>query len=329
MIITKTPFRISFLGGGTDYPEYFERNGGGAVLGTTINHSAFVSVTRLYSELFSYNLRIAYREVECVNSLDEIQHAAFRECLRRLGVTRNVEVNYTSHLPSFCGIGSSSSCIVGLLNALHAFQGRTRTPIELAYEAIDIERNVLCECVGCQDQVMAAVGGFNLLEFRSRTDIRVHPVTVSPQRLASLEQYLMMFFTGYRRRASEVAAPQVGKIAENGHTLLRMLKLVDEGYHCLSGTGTLDDFGRLLDANWQLKQSLHANVANSEISRQYETGMQAGALGGKLLGAGGGGFLLLFVPPERQENVRKHLQHLTHVPVSLSTRGSHVVHRPE
>ena len=166
MIITKTPFRVSFFGGGTDYPEYFETHGG-AVLATAVSHSAFVAVSRFYSRLFDYRIRIAYREVECVNGLDEIRHPAFRECLRHCGISHDVEVSYTAELPSFSGVGSSSSFIVGLLNALNAFQGRAVAPLDLAYQAIKLERGAMGECVGCQDQALAAVGGFNVLEFRA------------------------------------------------------------------------------------------------------------------------------------------------------------------
>src|SRR5215813_3032000 len=179
MIITQTPFRISFFGGGTDYPDYFEKHGGGAVLGTAIDHSAYLSVARFYSKLFDYSIRIAYRKVECVRTIDDIEHAPFRECLRHCGISGDVEINYTGELPSFSGLGSSSSFTVGLLNALHAFQGKMRRPIDLAIEAILMEQDTLGEAVGCQDQVFAAVGGFRLVEFRTREDIVVHAVPLS------------------------------------------------------------------------------------------------------------------------------------------------------
>jgi D-glycero-alpha-D-manno-heptose-7-phosphate kinase len=326
MIITKTPFRVSFFGGGTDYPEYFEQHGG-AVLASSISHSAFLSVSHFYSKLFDYSLRIAYRQVECVNSLEEIQHGAFRECLRRCDVTRDVEVAYTAHLPSFSGLGSSSSFVVGLLNALHAFCGRSVTPLELAYEAIELERCVLKENVGCQDQTLAAVGGLNLVEFHSVTDIRIHPVTLPPERLKLFEQHLMMFHTGIRRRASEVAARQIQKIPQNLEVLHQMRKMVDKAQHCLTGTGNLDEFGTLLDESWRLKQSLDSNIANSAIAEAYAAGKNAGALGGKLLGAGGGGFLLFFTPPERRARVRASLSHLEEIPLTLGSEGSHILYR--
>ena len=325
MIITKTPFRVSFFGGGTDYPEYFEQHGG-AVLATSIAHSAFLSVSHFYSKLFDYNVRIAYRQVECVNSLDEIQHGAFRECLRRCGVTRDVEVSYTAHLPSFSGLGSSSSFIVGLLNALHVFRGRVVPPIELAYEAIEMERCVLKENVGCQDQTLAAVGGLNLIEFHSLNDIRVNPVVLPPSRLKLFEQHLMMFYTGMRRRASELAARQIQKIPQNLDTLHQMRRMVDQAHRCLTGAGGLEAFGTLLDESWRLKQSLDPNIAAGAIAELYAAGKAGGALGGKLLGAGGGGFLLFFVPPDRHAKVRASLLQLEEIPITLSTEGSHVLH---
>jgi D-glycero-alpha-D-manno-heptose-7-phosphate kinase len=325
MIITKTPFRVSFFGGGTDYPEYFETHGG-AVLGTAVGHSAFVAVSEFYSRLFDYRIRIAYRNVECVNQLDEIQHPAFRECLRHCGIASDVEVSYTAELPSFSGMGSSSSCIVGLLHALHCFQGKAVAPLELAYQAIALERGVMGECVGCQDQTLAAVGGFNVVEFRATDDIVVHRVPLSRARTAEFEQHLLLLFTGFRRRASDIAARQVGRIGQNLEALKTMRGLVDRAYHSLTTPGGFEDFGRLLDEGWRLKQSLDEGIANSEIQRYYEEGLAAGAWGGKLLGAGGGGALLFFVPPDRRDAVRERLSSLAEIPITVNAPGSHVLH---
>lgn len=325
MIITRTPFRISFFGGGTDYPEYFETHGG-AVLATAVDHSAFVSVSRFYSRLFDYNIRIAYRQVECVKELDEIQHPAFRECLRYCGISRDVEVNYAAELPSFSGLGSSSTFVVGLLNALHAFKGRAVRPLELAYQAIELERGVMRECVGCQDQTLAAVGGFNVLEFHSTNNIVVHRVPLSPERRQFFEQHLLLLYTGLRRRASEVAVRQVNKISQNLAALKRMREMVDEAYDCLTGSGDLEPFGRLLDGSWRLKQTLDEGVANRDIFELYEEGLAAGAFGGKLLGAGGGGFLLFFVPPERRRQVRERLARLEEISLGINAPGSHILH---
>ena len=325
MIITKTPFRVSFFGGGTDYPEYFETHGG-AVLATAVAHSAFVAVSRFYSRLFDYRIRIAYRNVECVNELDQIQHPAFRECLRHCGISHDVEVSYTAELPSFSGMGTSSSFIVGLLNALYGYQGKAVAPLELAYQAIELERGAMQECVGCQDQALAALGGFNLLEFRAVDDIVVHRVPLSPARLAEFQAHLLLLFTGFRRRASDVAARQVGKIGDNLQALRAMRCLVDRAYNSLTGCGGLEEFGRLLDENWRLKQSLDDSVANAAIQKYYEEAVDAGAWGGKLLGAGGGGFLLFFVPPDRRAAIRGRLAGLEEIPLAINAPGSHILH---
>jgi len=322
MIVTKTPFRLSFFGGGTDYPEYFKRHGG-SVLTASLDHWAFISISRFYSKLFDYKLRIGYRQLECVTSLDEIRHSGFRECLRRYSVDRDVELNYTANLPAFSGVGSSSSFLVGLLNALHALQGRSVSALDLAYEAIEMERGVLNENVGCQDQAQAAVGGFNVLDFRSVTEIRVHPVALSPERLAAFQSHLLMFFTGIRRRASDLAGRQIDRIPFNLDTLRRMRDMVDEAHSSLTGTGGFAKFGELLNESWRLKQTLDSRVSNSTIGDLYETGLRAGALGGKLLGAGGGGFLVFFVPPEKHAALRQSLSHLEEVPVRLGVPGSH------
>jgi D-glycero-alpha-D-manno-heptose-7-phosphate kinase len=325
MIITKTPFRVSFFGGGTDYPEYFETHGG-AVLATAVSHSAFVAVSEFYSRLFDYRIRIAYRNVECVNELDEIQHPAFRECLRHCGISHDVEVSYTAELPSFSGMGSSSSCIVGLLNALNCYRGKAVPPLELAYQAIALERGPMGECVGCQDQTLAAVGGFNVLEFRAMDDIVVHRLPLSRERVAEFEQHLLLLFTGFRRRASDIAARQVGKIGSNLEVLKTMRGLVDRAYTSLTGSGGFEEFGRLLDEGWRLKQTLDDGIANPSIQRYYEEGLEAGALGGKLLGAGGGGALLFVVPPERRTEVRRRLSGLAEIPISINAPGSHILH---
>lgn len=326
MIITQTPFRISFFGGGTDYPDYFEKHGGGAVIGTAIDHSAFLSVARFYSKLFDYSIRIAYRKVECVRSIDQIEHAPFRECLRHCGISGDVEINYTGELPSFSGLGSSSSFVVGLLNALHAFQGKTRRPIDLAIEAILLEQDALREAVGCQDQVFAAVGGFRLIEFRRRDDIVVHSVPLRPERLEALEDHLLLLHSGIKRRAADVAVNYIRKLDDQRRPLIRMRQMVDEGYSALTGNGDLSQFGSLLDEAWKLKRSLDPSISNPEIESIYSRGMAAGALGGKLLGAGGGGCILFFVPQERRSAVRDSLPELTEIPIQINSPGSHIIH---
>jgi D-glycero-alpha-D-manno-heptose-7-phosphate kinase len=325
MIITQTPLRISFLGGGTDYPEYFLHHGG-AVLGTAIDKSAVFCMSRFYSPLFDHSIRIAYRQVECVNSIDEIRHAPFRECLRWTGVERDFEINHAAELPAFTGLGSSSSFVVGLLNTVYAFQRRMRPNLELAYEAIDVERNMLKESVGCQDQTFAAVGGFNLIEFRGMHDFVVQRIPFSHSRLEEFENHLLVFFTGIKRRAEDLAARQVKRVGQNKDRLGKMRNLVDEGFRILVGGASLAGFGDVLHKAWLLKRELDDAISNTTVDAIYNAGLEAGALGGKLLGAGGGGFVLFFVPPERQDQVRDRLSHLPEVQFRVNAAGTYVVH---
>ena len=325
MIITQTPLRISFFGGGTDYPEYFEKHGG-AVLGTAVDKSAFFCMSPFYSRMFDYSIRIAYRKVECVSHIDELEHAPFRECLRWAGMTGEIEINHAAELPSFTGLGSSSSFVVGLLNTIYAYQRRLVPNLELAYQAIEIERKVLGESVGCQDQTFAAVGGFNLIEFRGTGNFVVHRIPFTQGRLQEFESHLLVLFTGIKRRAEELASRQVKRVGQNLDRLAKMRAMVDESYRILSGGGSMAGFGELLHQSWMQKRELDAAISNDSIDAMYEAGLEAGALGGKLLGAGGGGFLLFFVPPERREAVRRKLGHLQEVDFRVNAAGSHVVH---
>ncbi len=325
MIITQTPLRISFLGGGTDYPEYFEKHGG-AVLGTAVDKSAFFNMSQFYSKMFDYSIRIAYRKVECVKTIEELEHAPFRECLRWAGVTQDIEINHASELPAFTGLGSSSAFVVGLLNTLYAFRRRLVPRLDLAYEAIDLERNVLNESVGCQDQTLAAVGGFNLIEFRSMGNFSVHRIPFTASRLEEFEEHLLLFFTGIKRKAEELASRQVKSVVRNRPLLKEMRALVDEGYELLSGGGSISAFGALLHRSWELKRSLDQAISNDVVDEMYRAGLEAGAVGGKLLGAGGGGFLLLFVPPERRAAVELRLADFQRVDFRVNEPGSQIVH---
>jgi D-glycero-alpha-D-manno-heptose-7-phosphate kinase len=325
MIISKTPCRVSFFGGGTDYPEYFTQHGG-AVLGTAIDKANYVAATHFYSHLFDYSIRLAYRQVECVTNIEAIQHAPMRECLRSTGITKDIEIDCMAELPSSVGLGTSSSFVVGLLNTLYNFQGRMVHPLELAYRAIEMERDVLGESVGCQDQTFAAMGGFNLIEFRTTSDIVVHRVPLSTGRLREFEEHLLLVYTGIRRRASTVAAVQIKKIDQNTSRLKQMRRLVDEGYDALANGGSLAQFGSLLHDGWVLKNSLCDSVSNDRINATYRQGLEAGALGGKLLGAGGGGFILFFVPPERREAVTTALGHLETIPIQVNAQGTQIIH---
>ncbi|MCL2330848.1 MAG: GHMP kinase [Phycisphaerae bacterium] len=325
MILCKTPLRASFLGGGTDFPEFFLKHSG-AVLGSAIDKYVYHSVMPFHSKLFDYSVRIAYRQVECVKSVDEIQHAPFREVLKAAGIQKDVEISLTSDLPSFSGLGSSSTFVVGMLNALMAFQGFAMPRLELAYKAIEIERHRLKDAVGCQDQLFAAVGGLNLVEFFAEDNIVVHRLPLSRERLNELQNSLLLFYTGIHRRASQIEAKKIDNIHNLTDYLLEMRRLVDEGHKALVGGGELSQLGRLLDRSWQLKRNLHGDVSTDTIDAMYHHAREAGALGGKILGAGGGGFMLLFVPPERQAKVRSALAGYYEIEFKLNAPGTQIVH---
>lgn len=325
MIITRTPLRVSFFGGGTDFPDFFSQHGG-AVLGTAIDKYIYHTVSHLPSWLFDHKIRFAYRKVEHARSLDEIEHRPFREILRYCGVQQDVEVNLASDLPSFSGLGSSSSFTVGLIKGIRAFQGKHIGQQELARSAIYVERDVLREAVGLQDQIFAAFGGLNVIRFRGDNDFVVERVLISQARTRELGESLLLFYTGITRRAHEVEASKLANMEGIRGNLKKMLLLVDRAYDALTGNGGLDEFGKLLHATWTEKKQLDRSVSAPVIDRLYETGIAAGALGGKLLGAGGGGFMLLFVPPERQAAVRTALSGYHEVPFAINAPGSTVVH---
>lgn len=324
MIISRAPVRVSFLGGATDYPEHF-LNHGGAVLGTSIDKYAYIAVSKRFGQLFDHSIRIAYSKVEQASSVEEIEHAPFRECLRLCEINEDVEINYFANLPAFTGLGSSSTFVVALLQALKAFKGEFSHGLQLAYEAIHMEREVLKENVGCQDQVFAAVGGFNVIEFRTERDIIVNRIPISAARIQEFEDHLMLFFTGIKRSAGQMVKKQLSRIGDNKERLINMRRLVDRGYDILTGTGSLVPFGELLHQSWMEKRSLEASVSSDQIDDIYNTGLDCGAIGGKLLGAGGGGFVLLFVPPENQAKVRSRLEHLHEIPIKINTAGSQII----
>ena len=231
-----------------------------------------------------------------------------------------------AELPSSVGLGTSSSFVVGVLNTLYAFQGRVMHPLDLAYQAIELEREVLGESVGCQDQTFAAMGGFNLIEFRTTRDIVVHRLPLSAERQAEFESHLLVVYTGIRHRASQVAARQIERIGRNAERLKQMRRQVDEGYEVLAGGKSLSEFGRLLDEGWRLKNSLDDGVSNDQINAIYEQGLQSGAWGGKLLGAGGGGFILFFVPPEKRTSLVAALGNLETISIGVNASGTQIVH---
>lgn len=325
MIISQTPLRVSFFGGGTDFPQFFERHGG-AVLATAIDKYIVHAVNPFHSELFDYSIRLAYRRVECVKKRAQIRHAPFREILGRFGVERDLEVTLTADLPAFSGLGSSSSFTVGLINALSAHQGRFIAKADLARAAIRMERDTLREAVGFQDQITAAYGGINLVEFTGKDNFTVNPVSISRERVRALDDSLMLFFTGLTRKAGVIEKKKLKRGESNVEGLKSIMALVDKAHRILVSSGSLAAFGELLDATWKEKRELCPGVSTPAIDRMYAKATAAGALGGKLLGAGGGGFMLLFVPPERQPKVRKALAGYIEEPFTINAPGSRIIH---
>lgn len=324
MIISRAPLRVSFFGGGTDFPEYF-REQSGAVLAAAIDKYSFVTASDFQSHLFDYAIRVSYRKNESVTRPEQIEHPVFRECLRLLRLEKDIELHTVADLPAFTGLGSSSTFTVSLLHALHAYKGEYIRPLDLAYEAIHIERDVLRESVGCQDQTTAAVGGFNVLEFRSETDIQVHPLNLKPGRRAELQANLFVLYTGIKRRAVDVEAKKVAGFSQKHATLRRMREMVDEGRDLLIGGESLEGFGRLLHESWTAKRSLELSVSNDEIDSLYAAGLAAGAWGGKLLGAGGGGFILFMAPPEAHIRLQQAFAGRFIMPCQLEAPGSQIV----
>lgn len=326
MILSRTPFRLSFFGGGTDYPAWYRREGG-AVLSTTIDKYCYLSVRHL-PPFFTTRHRVVWSHVETVGTIAEILHPAVREGLRMLGYddATGIEIHHQADLPARAGMGSSSSFAVGLVKALTGLRGQMIGRHELALRAIALEQDVLRENVGSQDQVAAAYGGFNLIEFRKSGEIRVDPVTAPAERLAELQRQLMLFYTGTSRFASEVAADMLRNLDARRTALLRMRAMVDEALAILTGDGGLEPFGELLHESWTLKRSLSPMIAGAAVDDIYAKAMRHGALGGKLLGAGGSGFMCFFVPPARQAAVLRALAGYLHVPFAFEGEGSRVIH---
>lgn len=324
MIIARAPLRVSFFGGGSDYPEVFKRQRG-AVLATAIDRHCYLTATRFPSRLFDYSIRLSYRQVELVKRRDDIEHRLFKACLEFCGIEADIELNAHADLPAFSGLGSSSSFTVALLHVLHRFRGVRRSRMDLAYEAIHVERKVLSDSVGCQDQVSAAVGGFNRIEFRAEDDIAVEPLELSRARLEELEAHLVLVFTRITRSASPIEQGKLDRVEANREALSRMVAMVDRGAEILVGGKPLEGFGALLHEAWELKQSLTEAVSNDVITELYLRGREAGAWGGKLLGAGGGGFLLFVVPEERIEGFCKAFPQREILRPGLNTDGTSVL----
>lgn len=326
MIITKTPYRISFFGGGTDYPSWYLEHGG-AVLSTTIDKYCYVSC-RYLPPFFIYRHKVVWSHIEIVSTIPEILHPAVRESLRWMGFddTIGLEIHHQGDLPARSGMGSSSSFAVGLIKCLSALKGQMISKHDLALKAIELEQRLLGDPGGSQDQIAAAYGGFNVIQFFPSGDIRVHPLTVCPERLKDLEANLMLFYTGTSRLASQIGADMIDRMGERCQVLHRMRELVDEAIGILNGKAPLEDFGYLLNESWQHKRQLSSLISNAQIDNIYERALEAGALGGKLLGAGASGFMLFFVPLSEQSAVKAALSEFLYVPVQFEKNGCTVIH---
>ncbi len=323
MVISRTPYRISFFGGGTDYPAWYRQHGG-CVLAATIDKYCYLTC-RYLPPFFEHRIRVVYSKIESVQTAEEITHPSVRETLRYLKLDRGLEIHHDGDLPGRSGMGSSSAFTVGLLHALYALQGRMMGKEQLATESIHIEQDILKETVGSQDQVCAAYGGVNHINFHTNGDVSVRPLTVPEERLRELNSHLMLFYTGIKRTASDVASTYVNNLDARMAQLKRLKSFVDQSLQILSGPGDLAEFGKLLHEAWEAKRSMSNKISNQSVDELYAQARLAGALGGKLLGAGGGGFLLLFAPPECHDGLREKLGKLIHVPFEFEYSGSQVI----
>ncbi len=323
MIVTRTPFRISFFGGGTDYPPWF-REHGGAVLATTIDKYCYISI-RYLPPFFEHKHRIVYSQIENIACNQDIKHPAVKAVFEWAGVTEGLEVHHDGDLPARSGLGSSSSFTVGLINALTALGGHMASKDYLAKNAIRIEQNIIKENVGSQDQVSAAYGGFNRIDFFKNNAFAVSPIVLPDGRVEQLQDHLMLFFTGFSRIASEIAESKIANFKNREIELKAMHKMVDQSIDLLQSSTPIEEFGRMLHEGWKLKRMLSDRVSSSEIDEIYQAAMNAGAEGGKILGAGGGGFLLVFAKPEYQQKVKEALHKLINVPFKFEDSGSRVV----
>lgn len=321
MIITKTPFRMSFFGGGTDLPSFFNEYGG-AVISTTFDKYCYVNVRHL-PRFFNYSTELSYSKTERVTEIEEIQHPAIREAMKFLNMDE-LRLTYEADLPARSGLGTSSSFAVGMLNAFYALKGKYVDKKRLADEAIYLERILCDEAGGWQDQIAASFGGFNRINF-TNNGYTVHPIIIPPERKKQLNNNLMLFFTGFTHFSAEIQASSadIDKRAQ----LQEMLQLVDVAESILTNKNTnLNTFGELLDTTWRLKRQTGTKISTNSIDNLYERGIKAGALGGKLLGAGGGGFLLFYVESDKQESVKEALSDLMYVPFEFENDGTRVIH---
>lgn len=322
MIITQTPFRMSFFGGGTDFPDFYKEYGG-SVISTTFDKYCYVTVRHL-PRFFEYTTELSYSKIERVTDLNEIEHPAIREAMKFLDMYE-IRLTYEADLPARSGLGTSSSFAVGMLNAFYALKGKYADKRKLADEAIFLERILCNESGGIQDQIAASFGGLNRINF-SAEGYSVNPIIISPERKKRLNLNLMLFFTGFSRLSSDIQTEAERRLKKKKEQLLEMLKLVDDAEEILTSNSDLDEFGKLLDYTWRLKRGITDKVSTDCIDSYYQKALEAGALGGKLLGAGGGGFLLFYVKEEKQEAVKKALENLLYVPFEFENAGTRVIH---
>lgn len=323
MIISRTPYRISFFGGGTDYASWYSENRG-QVLSTTIDKYCYITCRNL-PPFHEHKHRIVYSKIENVTRIQDIVHPSVRACLKFMKVKDGVEIHHDGDLPARSGLGSSSAFTVGLLKGLYALKGGIVSSSQLARDAIHVEQVMLKENVGAQDQVIAAYGGVNVIKFGDKTHLQVSPLTLSDARLGELQSRLMLFYTGISRTANDIAGEQIRKTHLRKRELTLMGEMVDHAVEILSCGGSIDSFGRLLHESWKLKRCLTDKITNNVIDDAYAAARRAGALGGKVLGAGGGGFMVVFVPPERQKHVRAALKKMLYVPFQFEYSGSSII----
>jgi len=323
MILSRTPYRISFFGGGTDYPEYYLKHGG-KTLGVTIDKYSYLNVRRL-PPFFDYKHRIVYSSQENVNNLDEIIHPSVRETLKYMQIKNGISIHHDGDIPARSGMGSSSAFTVGLINSINALHGKISSKAELTQKSIYIEQNLIKENVGSQDQAFAAYGGLNIINFLQNGKISVNPIIMQETRMIEFQNNIMLFFSGLSRTASDVVSEQISKTSINVPNLNKMKDLVDEAYNILVSNRNLNEFGELLNNTWELKKSLSSKITNHNIDDMYTKAIKAGAVGGKLLGAGGGGFMAFYVEKNNQENVRFALKNYLHIPFNFDFDGSKIV----
>lgn len=323
MIITKTPFRMSFFGGGTDLEDFFSKHGG-SVISTTFDKYCYVTVRHL-PRFFDYTSEFCYSKTERINNIEQIKHPAIREAMKMLDM-HEIRLTYEADLPARSGLGTSSSFAVGMLNAFYALKGKYADKRKLADKAIYLERVLCNEAGGWQDQIAASYGGFNRINF-SPDGYDVLPIIITPEKKKQLNQNLMMFFTGLTRFSSDIQKTHINNPTNKEQIKLKMLDIVDEAEKILTDKNReLDEFGKLLDYTWNLKKQTSTAISTSHIDQLYDAACKAGALGGKLLGAGGGGFLLFYVPPEKQKAVREAMQNLMEIPFKFENGGTRVIH---